>query len=105
MSFTSTSFTAAAQESGQVRTRRCLIGIGEAGGAAFTATVNIKWQDKDGVARFATDAAGAVIDLTQNNRTVLLDFGVPVRVSLVCSAYTSGTVKVSLSGEAVSSDR
>lgn len=104
MSYVSTAFTGTG-ESGQIRTRRVLVGIGEIGGGAFTGTVNIKWQDKDGVARYATDASGTVIDLTTNNQTVLVDFGAPVRVSLVCSAYTSGTIKASMTGNTMSDDR
>jgi hypothetical protein len=105
MTFSSTAFTAQGQESGIARTRRALVGIGEVGGSAFSATINIKWYDKDGVARYATDSTGTVIDLTVNGQTVLVDFGVPVRVSLICTAYSSGTVKASLTGETSSLDR
>lgn len=104
MSFVSASFEATG-ESGQMRARRVLVGLGEVGGGAFVGTVKIKWQDKDGVSRYATDAAGTEIDLTENNHTVLVDFGVSVRVSLVCSAYTSGTIKASMTGNTMSDDR
>lgn len=105
MPFTSTTFDAADETTGKLKVRKALVGLGEADGSSFTMTVSVLWEDKDGTQRYATDNTGSVIELTEQNHSVLIDFGVAVTCWLKCTSYTSGTAKASITGEAISSDR
>jgi hypothetical protein len=96
---TTGTFNGADTPSGKIQGRRFEAAVGEYGGASWTATINLFWQDAAGVVRRATDATGTVIDLNTNEQAVVFDFAIPVVAWLQPTSYTSGAVKYSLGAE------
>lgn len=89
--FINTSFTSATTGS-PISARTALVGVT----GTFSGTIKVKWKDAAGVVHTVQDG-GSDLAFTAPGETVV-EFGVPVEVYAECTAYTSGTAVVSLSG-------
>jgi hypothetical protein len=89
--YAATSFTSATTGNA-ISARTCLVGIT----GTFSATVKLKWVDASGTVHTVQES-GADLSFTAAGERVV-EFGVPVKVYPECTAFTSGTAVVCLTG-------